>query len=73
MSTTLPGYTQSPFGGWVADDGSGPYFFDGVASEEGAYTQLPSGLWVKSDGSGPYFYDVETGVAIEATRVFRST
>lgn len=72
MSTILPGYVQNPFGGWVADDGSGPYFFDADGSDA-AYTPLPSGFWVKSDGSGPYFYDVENAVAIEASSVFRST
>lgn len=71
MSTILPGYVQTPFGGWVADDGSGPYFFDADSGDE-TYRPLPSGFWVKSDGSGPYFYNVATGEAGEATAVFRS-
>ena len=70
MSTTLPGYVQTPFGGWVKDTGTGPYF---NASEDGSnYKPLPSGLWVKSDGSGPYFYDLSTGQAVPVTGLFRS-
>lgn len=70
MSTTLPGYVQTSFGGWVEDGGSGPYLFVSGA-EDGGFTQLASGFWVKKDGSGPYFYDVETGDFIEASSVFR--
>jgi hypothetical protein len=70
VSATFPGYTQTPFGGWVTDDGSGPYLLNSDAG--GDYTQLPSGFWVKGDGSGPYFYDVATGEATEITRLFRS-
>ncbi len=73
MSTILPGYVQTPFGGWVADDGTGPYRV--LPVEEGStptYKALPSGFWEKSDGTGPYFYDVETGEAVEASSVFRS-
>jgi hypothetical protein len=71
MSTTLPGYVQTPFGGWVADDGSGPYFFDSGGAAP-AYIPLASGFWVKPDGSGPYSYDAVTGVATPAIGVFRS-
>ena len=71
MSTILPGYVQTPFGGWVKDSGSGPYT---VISGNGgsAYRPLPSGFWVKDDGSGPYFYDVVTGAAVEVPGLFRS-
>lgn len=72
MSTILPGYVQTPFGGWVSDEGTGPYLVIPTEEETPTYKALPSGFWEKSDGSGPYFYDVETGEAIEATSVFRS-
>ncbi|MEY5061156.1 MAG: hypothetical protein RIS45_1077 [Planctomycetota bacterium] len=70
--TILSGYVQNPFGGWVADTGTGPYFYEAGADSE-VYRQLPSGLWVKGDGSGPYFYDPTTGQAVAATGLFRST
>lgn len=69
--TILPGYVQTPFGGWVADDGTGPY--NVVAEDsEAIYKQLSSGFWVKGDGSGPYFYNVQTGEAVKASSIFRS-
>lgn len=71
MSTFLPGYVQTPFGGWVADDGTGPYFANDVFGEE-VYKPLPSGFWTKTDGSGPFFYDVATGEATEVAILFRS-
>ncbi len=73
----LPGYVQTPFGGWVKDTGTGPYtVVPDTGDEEGAsvatYRPLPSGFWTKDDGSGPYFYDVVTGEAVEVPGLFRS-
>lgn len=72
MSTILPGYVQTPFGGWVADDGSGPYTVGAEDASATNYIPLPSGFWVKGDGSGPYFYDAETNGATEVLGLFRS-
>ena len=65
------GYKPLPFGGWVAPDGSGPYFAE-VSSAGTTYIQVPSGFYVKPDGSGPYRYDKTTRVATPATDLFRS-
>ena len=71
MSTILPGYVQTPFGGWVKDPGTGPYTVTAEGSGS-VYRPLPSGFWTKDDGSGPYFYDVVTGEAVEVPGLFRS-
>lgn len=71
MSTILPGYVQTPFGGWVKDTGTGPYTVTAEDSGE-TFIPLPSGFWTKRDGSGPYFYDIVTGESVEVPGLFRS-
>jgi hypothetical protein len=61
------GYLQTPFGGWMAPDGSGPFAIEFASDGPLDYVQLPSGFWTRNDGSGPYFYEVLSGIATLAT------
>lgn len=63
------GMSQTVDGGWVHQDGSGPYALDCGGPAE--YNQDENGFWFKEDGSGPYVNE-GLGVFTLATSIWRA-